>query len=130
MADTVSSVEFWRNNRGEYGYRFQNRSDGTGESAVVKIDASALTNADGASGTGVQIDRVEWSVSGFDYVHAYWDRDTDVDIATLSGSGVSDYSFVGGFNDIGTGGTGDVVFTTSGGAAGSSYDVTVYFQVK
>jgi len=130
MADTVSSVKAYESpRRGEYVYRYTNRSDGTGESAATKIDVSALTNAKGAAGTEVKIDRIEWSVSGFDYVLLYWDHASDITIGVLNGSGVMDFSYFGGFQDPGSGGTGDVLATTNGGAAGSSYDITIYFTV-
>lgn len=130
MADTVSSVEAYKSaGRGEYVYRYTNRSDGTGESAVTKIDVSTFNNAAGEAGSAVTIDRIEWSVSGFDYIHAYWDHTSDVTIGVLTGSGVMDFSYFGGHPDSGSGGTGDVLFTTNGGAAGSAYDVTIYFTV-
>lgn len=130
MADTVSSIKAFENNRGEYVYRFTNRSDGTGESAVAKIDVSALTNSAGSAGTKAVIDRIEYSVNGFDYVLLYWDHASDITIGVLSGDGVMDFSWFGGFNDPGSGGTGDVTLTTTGGASGSSYDLTIYFQIK
>jgi len=131
MADTVSSVKAFQSlGTGEYVYRYANRSDGTGESAVIKINVSDFTNAEGSTATSAKINRIEYDVSGFDYVHAYWDHTSDVTIAVLAGQGVRDFSYFGGFPDPGTGGTGDVTFTTNGGAAGSAYDITIYFEVK
>ena len=130
MADTVSAVTAYSSNKGEYVRRFTNRSDGTGESAVTKIDVSAFTNASGDSGTKAVIHRIEWSVTGFDYALLYWDHSSDITIAVLSGSGVMDFDQFGGFKDPGAGGTGDVVLTTNGGAAGSSYDITIYYEIK
>lgn len=131
MADTVSSVKAYESpRRGEYVYRYTNRSDGTGESAVIKIDVSSLENADGDSGSLVTIDRIDWTVSGMDYVHVYWDRTSDVTIGVLSGAGSEDYSHFGGFTDSGTGGTGDVVFTTENAVSGGSYDITIHFTVN
>ena len=130
MADTVSAVTAYSSNKGEYVRRFTNRSDGTGESAVTKIDVSSFTNAAGKDGTKAVIDRIEWSVSGFDYVLLYWDHSSDVTIAVLNGSGVMDFSYFGGFKDPGAGGTGDVLATTNGGSAGSSYDITIYYKIK
>ena len=130
MADTVSTVTAYSNSNGEYVYRLTNRSDGTGESAVAKIDVSALTNADGAAGTRLVIDRIEWSISGFDYAYLYCDRTTDFDVAVLNGSGIMDFSYFGGLIDSESGGTGDLTLTTNGGSAGSAYDITIYFQVK
>ena len=130
MADTVSAITAYSSNKGEYVRRLTNRSDGTGESAVAKIDVSAFTNSSGATGTKVSIDRIEYSVNGFNYVHAYWDHSSDITAAVLAGSGVNDYSYFGGFHDPGSGGTGDVTFTTDGGSDGASYDITIYFTVS
>jgi hypothetical protein len=129
MADAVSTVTAWNGKgRGEYVTRFTNRSDGTGESAVVKIDLSALENANGEVPTKIQIQRVEFTVTGMDYVRVFWNRASDVTIAVLSGSGIMDFSWFGGFNDPGGGPTGDVEFTTSGAVAGASYDITIYYK--
>ena len=129
MADTVSTVLAWNGaQRGEYVSRFTNRSDGTGDSAVVKIDATTLTNSAGVAPSSVQIQRIEYTVTSMDYVHVFWNRTADVTIAVLSGSGIMDFSWFGGFNDPGTGSTGDVEFTTSGALAGGSYDITIYYK--
>lgn len=130
MVDTVSAITAYQSDKGDFVRRLTNRSDGTGESAVTKIDVSSFTNAKGQTGSQVVIERIEWSVTGFDYAQLYWDRASDVTIAVLSGSGVMDFDQFGGFVDPGAGGTGDVVLTTSGGASGSSYDITIYFKVK
>ena len=46
--------------------KLTNISDGTGESAVVKVDVSALNaRADGTACSGVTIDKVHHSVTGF-----------------------------------------------------------------
>ena len=130
MADAVSSIKVYEGQNGNYVYRFTNRSDGTGESAVAKVDLSTLTNAKGAAGTKIVLQRIEYAVTGFNYVHAYFDRASDITAAVLAGSGINDYTHFGGFADPGAGGTGDLTFTTDGAADGDSYDITIYFKVK
>lgn len=130
MADTVSALTAYSSNKGEYVRRLTNQSDGTGESAVVKIDVSAFNNSSGVAGSKISIDRIEYSVNGFNYVHAYWDHTSDVTVAVMAGSGVRDYTYFGGFHDTGTGGTGDLTLTTDGGSDGASYDITIYFTVS
>lgn len=131
MADAVSTVAAYSGgNSNEYVYRFTNRSDGTGEPAVAKITPSGFTLADGSAATEIKINRIEYSVSGFNYVFVYWDRASDITIAALAGQGVRDFSYFGGFSDPGAGGTGAVTFTTDGGFNGSSYDITIYFEAK
>ena len=129
MADAVSSVKaYGGNSSNEFVYRYTNRSDGTGESAVAKITPSGITLADGSAATKIKINRIEYNINGFDYVYVYWDHSSDITIAVLAGQGVRDFSYFGGLSDPGAGGTGAVTFTTSGGASGSSYDITIYYE--
>lgn len=130
MADTVS-VRTARSstNRGEYVYRLTNKSDGTGESAVQKIDVSSFTTSNGSAASKITIDRIEWNIGTFSYVELLWDHTTDITAAVLSGSGVADFSYFGGYHQSDTGGTGDLLLTTVGAAADASYDITIYFTV-
>ena len=58
MADTVTSLTIQEGQR-KAVLKFTNASDGTGESAVKKVDVSALsTNAAGESCTSVQINKI------------------------------------------------------------------------
>lgn len=130
MADTVNTTVV-RNANGRYVVRFQNASDGTGESAVTKVDVSTLTTASGSTPTYTTVYRIEYSVSGFNYVTLYWDATADDEIATLSGQGVIDVSMEGGITDPkSTGTTGDIKLTTDGGSDGSAYDITVWLKLK
>ena len=121
MADAVATKVTYNEGR-RYAAHFTNESDSTGESAVAKIDISALTDSTGATCTSFTVDRIEYSVWGFNYVLVYWDHTSDVKIAVLSGQGVEDWTAEGGNQDTGSGGTGDVTFTTDGGADGSGYE--------
>mgnify|MGYP003153376039 CR=1 FL=1 len=95
-----------------------NTSDGTGESAVTKIDVSSLaTSADGDTCTGVRIEKV-----------SFWDATTDVLIVELPTdySDTLDFSAMGGLpNYAGSGKTGDVQLTTIGHASGETYMITI-----
>jgi hypothetical protein len=133
MADTVDVKAVFSGRRNKV-YHLTNISDGTGESDVIKVDISALT-APGSNGpvtaTYSAIDRIEYSVWGFNYVALEWDHTTDDEIAILQGQGVMDWSIAGGNVDPrSAGATGDIVLTTNGGAAGSGYDITIYFRLK
>ena len=106
---------------------FTNVSDGTGESAVKKVDVSALTSdpMTGSSCSGVSIDSVWFSTLGMS-VKLLWDADTDVLALHLP----ADYSdtldmseFTGLKNNAGTGVTGDIMFTTVGHSSGDAYTV-------
>jgi hypothetical protein len=130
MADTVDVKTIFSGRRLKV-FHLINRSDGTGESGVAKVDISALTDPAGNTCTYTSIDRIEYSVFGFDYVLLAWDHTTDDEIAVLKGQGVMDWSMSGGSVDPRTAGdTGDIKLTTSGGAAGSGYDITLYLRTK
>lgn len=112
-------------------YHLTNQSDGTGESAVAKVDISTLTNPRGATATYSTVDRIEYSVWGFNYVTLEWDHTANDEIAVLFGQSVIDWTRIGGKVDPrSTGGTGDIVLTTDGGADGSGYDITLFMRPK
>lgn len=130
MADTVDTKVI-RNATGHYVVRLTNESDGTGESGVTKVDISTLVTAAGATATYSKVERIEYSVWGFNYVVLRWDHTTDDEIAVLKGNGVIDTSIDGGMVDPRSAGdTGDVKLTTDGGADGSGYDITLYMRMK
>lgn len=109
--------------------KFTNLSDGTGESGVTKIDISTLTGPNGVAPTKISIQKIQYHVQGM-AIKVYFDRTTDIIIGQLNGFGCIDYTDVGGLVDIGTGDTGDVLFTTTGHSAGDTYDITIEFIKK
>jgi hypothetical protein len=130
MADTVDVKTLFGGKRYKM-FHLTNQSDGTGEAAVTKVDISTLTDPVGAVCTYTAIDRIEYSVFGMNYVTLAWDHTTDDEIAVLSGQGVMDWSQLGGNVDPRTaGGTGDILLTTNGAAAGAGYDITLYVKPK
>lgn len=131
MADTVD-VKVLRNRFGRYVVHLTNISDSTGESGVVKVDVSALTNGAGAVATYTNIQRIEYNVQGFTSVRLHWDAATDDEIAVLpTGSGVMDWTPEGGNVDPISGTpVGDIKLTTAGAAAGNTYDITIWLKLK
>lgn len=120
MADTVTSQTLVDGPKWVI-QKFTNSSDGTGESAVLKVDVSALT----PTATTVSIEEVWYSVNGM-VLTMLWDATTDVRILDLSGDGRLDFTSFGGLtNNAGTGITGDVLFTTAGHSAGDSYSIVL-----
>lgn len=101
-------------------YSFTSVSDGTGESAVLKVDVSGLNGAP----TAVKINKIHYDVQGM-LVEILWDADTDVVAAVLgTGQGILDYTMFGGLqNNAGAGVTGDIKFTTVGHSANDSYTI-------
>jgi hypothetical protein len=107
--------------------------DGSGdESAVVKADISALTYGGGRIPTWTTVDMIDYNIQGIDSVRLHWDHDTNDEIAVLPvGSGTIDWWATGGKTDPKTaGGTGDIILTADGGAAGGTYDITIWFRPK
>lgn len=130
MADAVDTKVIYSGIKRQVT-QFTSRSDGTGESGVIKIDISTYTNPNGQVATYMTIDFIEYSVWGFNYVALFWDHTTDDEAAVLKGTGVMDWVNQGGNTDPRTaGGTGDLLFTTNGGASGSGYDVTIHWRPK
>lgn len=96
-------------------------SDGTGESAVQKVDISALPGAP----TKVKINSVAYSVKGMS-VSVLFDHATDDRVLVLEGNGCLDFCEYGGLQDpASAGGTGDILFTTNNAVAGSSYTIVL-----
>jgi len=130
MADTVDTLIIHNSTR-IYSARFTNISDGTGESAVVKVDISTLTGPDGTPPTAVKLLEASWAIQGFVSVRLHWDHTTDDELKVLTGVGYDNYTAIGGLMDPrSTGGTGDILFTTNGGVAGATYDISLTFQLK
>ena len=82
MADTVASQTIVDGPK--YAVlKFTNVSDGTGESAVTKVDVSALaTSTDGTTCTSVVIERLWWQCIGMK-VQILFDATSDVFVSNL-----------------------------------------------
>ncbi len=130
MADTVASQTLSDGPKFTV-LKLTNISDGTGESAVTKVDVSALQpSADGDSCTGVTIERIWWQCIGMK-VQILWDASTDLFCIELgeNQSGDHDYTKFGGLtNNSGSGKTGDVNFTTVGHTDADTYTVILYLR--
>jgi|TARA_R100001440_G_scaffold69602_1_gene91564 hypothetical protein len=123
MADVVTSQTIQDGSR-KAVLKFTNASDGTGESAVTKVDVSALSsNAAGESCSSVQINKIWWQCTGMS-VKIEFDATTNVLAIGLSedSNGYHDYSDFSGIpNNAGSGKTGDLAFTTVGHSSGDTY---------
>ena len=113
MADAVTSQTLIDGGK-QVVMKFTNVSDGTGESAVKKVNVSALeSSVDGDACTGVVIERIWWQCIGMK-VQILWDATTDAFCIELgeNQSGSHDYTVFGGLtNNAGSGKTGDIQFT-------------------
>lgn len=131
MADAVTTVVVSDSDK-EYTVHLTNISDGTGESAVVKVDISTLTAEDGAAPASLDILEARWNIQGFASVRILWGTASAVVALALSGNGFEDFrgSFgnqaFGGLKDPRTAtGERDILLTTNGAVSGATYDITL-----
>lgn len=132
MADATTSQTLF-DDGGHVLMLFTNVSDGTGESAVTKVDASALVG--GGSTTRYAVEAIAWANVGMGF-SLYWDATTDVLFFTTGNTTSQGFiDFVNGpsgqvgtgdaktgiTNNAGTGVNGDIVLTTAGHTSGDVY---------
>ena len=134
MADAVTSQTLIDGDR--YAVmKFTNVSDGSGESAVTKVDVSALqplasNTAAQKTCTGVSIERIWWQCIGMK-VQILFDASSDAFCIELgeNQSGNHDYSSFGGLtNNAVSGKTGDINFTTVGHSSADTYTIILYMR--
>jgi len=132
MADTVTVTTLYEGPT-RFIVRLTGISDGTGETAVTKVDISDHMAPNGQPATYSAIDKIQYSVHGYSSVRLYWDHGNDDVIALLAGDSVGDelcWDKLGGLIDPRTaGGTGDILLTTLGSAA-ATYDITIWMRFK
>lgn len=94
-----------------------NTSDGTGESAVKKVDASDL----GAASLAIR--KIKWSTRGMG-VNVLFDATTDANAFSIPADDNDEITFEPPLrNPVASGATGDIMFTTVGHTAGDFYAV-------
>jgi len=124
MADAVTSQTIQDGDRIAV-MKFTNISDGTGESAVNKVDVSALQSESGTGKAcaGATIQQIWYDCSGMT-VDILWDATSNALCWTLSGYGFYDFRQAGPLtNNAGSGKTGDILFTTAGDDSGDRYTI-------
>lgn len=101
-------------------------SDGTGESGVVKIDKSTLKDASGQEPSTLTIQKIQWTMQGYTCIKLAFDHTTDDTAVVIAGDGCLDFAPYGGLKDpASAGGTGDLLLTSVGAAAGDTYTVVL-----
>ena len=127
MADAVTSNTLMDSDRVAI-IQLTNTSDGTGESAVKKVDVSALSaNSAGQACTGVRLAKIVYSTFGMS-VKLLWDASTDTICWDLNENYTDseDFTEFGGIrNTAGSGKTGDIMLTTTGHTNGDSYVIVL-----
>ena len=129
MADAVTATTVEDGPKRAVFY-LTNTSDGTGESAVTKVDISELSSLqDGTACTGVRIQKITFTNVGMG-VKLLWDASTDVIAAQLPAdySDTLDYSDMSGLPNVAASGgnTGDIQLTTIGHSSGDTYSVVIH----
>mgnify|MGYP003115599565 CR=1 FL=1 len=127
MADAVTSQTIIDGER-NCVMKFTNVSDGTGESAVAKVDVSALaSNSEGEACSEVRVLRVSHAIVGMS-VQLFFDATSNVLFMELaeSSNGHMEFGEFGGIpNNAGSGKTGDILFTTKGHSSGDTYSIVL-----
>lgn len=127
MADTVNTTVL---NDGPRNFivLLQSVSDGTGETAVTKVNISAFRGPSGATAaTDFSVKNISWSIQGMNFVQLLFNADTNDEIITLS-EGVGYDDFAGShIPDPNTAGSnGDILLTTNGAANNGSYSIVLH----
>ena len=134
MADAVTSQTLF-DDGGHVCMLFTNVSDGTGESAVTKVDASALVG--GGTSTRYAVEAIAWANVGMGF-NLLWDASTDVLFFTTGNTTSQGFiDFINGTggnrgpgsgagktgitNNAGSGINGDILLTTNGHSSGDVY---------
>ena len=111
MADAVTSQTIIDGER-NCVMKFTNVSDGSGESAVAKVDVSALaSNAAGVACSEVRVMRISHAIVGMS-VQLFFDATSNVLLVELaeSSNGHMEFEDFGGIpNNAGSGKTGDIL---------------------
>lgn len=127
MADAVTSQTLMDGERIAI-MKFTNISDGTGETAVTKVNVANLArNGAGLACTGVIVSKISSVCHGME-VRMLWDATTDVPffLGTVNTNYENDFSKFGGItNNAGAGKNGNIVFSTADQTAGDTYTVVL-----
>ena len=127
MADAVTSQTIIDGER-KCVMKFTNVSDGSGESAVAKVDVSALAaNSAGTSCSEVRVMRVSHAIVGMS-VQLFLNATANVLLMELaeSSNGHMDFKDFGGLtNNAGDGKNGDILLTTKGHSSGDTYSIVL-----
>ena len=134
MADAVTSQTILDSGGRDLVMKFTNISDGTGESAVAKIDVSALTSSaiTGQSCNRVVLQRIWFSNVGMGW-KLYWNATSNMFICQAPKDWTDTWDFTdssqplpGIPNNAGGGVDGDLLLTTNDHTSGDTYSIVIW----
>ena len=134
MADAVTSQTILDSGGRDLVMKFTNISDGTGESAVAKIDVSALTSSaiTGQSCNRVVLQRIWFSNVGMGW-KLYWNATSNMFICQAPKDWTDTWDFTdssqtlpGIPNNAGSGINGDLLLTTNDESSGDNYSIVIW----
>ena len=129
MADTVATQLIYDGAKKAI-MKFTNASDGTGETAVKKVDVTTLSTYQGKACSGVDIDRI-YSLTHGMQVRLLWEATTNGTIMTVPQNIMDTMSFddFGGLNNnTTTGKTGNILFSTLDASSGDTYTIILVMR--
>ena len=129
MADTVATQLIYDGAK-QAIMKFTNASDGTGETAVKKVDVTTLSTYQGKACSGVDIDRI-YSLTHGMQVRLLWEATTNGTIMTVPQNIMDTMSFddFGGLNNnTTTGKTGNILFSTLDASSGDTYTIILVMR--
>lgn len=133
MADAVTTRTLFNGSR-DVVIQITNLSDGTGESAVKKLDIATLIGPNGRAPTYLSLLHVQGDIDGMTVkLYTAWGTNPTT-FAQLAGPSICiNYEKLSGGGMFGSGsGTGDgsLLLTTTGHTTGDSYDLILRFRKK
>ena len=130
MADTVTSKTIFNGTK-KLIMHFTNKSDGTGESSVVKVDKSTFTGPNGLEPTQILIEKIEGIVNG-GILTIQANHTSTLTLAQLNPGGRVNLDFCrsGGLPTYAAGGTGDIEFTLPASLTAGGYDIILTMRKK
>lgn len=130
MADAVTSKTIFNGSK-KLIMHFTNKSDGTGESSVVKVDKSTFIGPNGLEPSSIAIDKIEGVVNG-GILTIQANHTSTLTLAQLNPGGriKLDFTASGGLQTSAAGGTGDIEFTLPASLTAGGYDLILTMRKK
>lgn len=134
MADAVTTTVL-SNNHIMYDVNLTNISDGTGESAVTKVDITTLTTINGVQPETLALEKCSATIAGFTSVTLFWKHMSGNTKMVVLPTGLNTLHFCPTYlkdpaptTDVDAN-TGKILLTTAGATSGAAYDIHLRFKL-